>query len=104
MTQTEHTRNEISQLDARAKRKFSFLLALLIVGAILSLFLASLFGRLDIPVAIKMLKHNQGMDKNILDLFRKTSKQIAPLNHPNIVQVFDIEECYQTILIPFDAH
>jgi uncharacterized membrane protein YoaK (UPF0700 family) len=51
MTQTEHTRNEISQLDARAKRKFSFLLALLIVGAILSLFLASLFGRLDISVA-----------------------------------------------------
>ncbi len=51
MTHTEHTRNEISQLDARAKRKFSFLLALLIVGAILSLFLASLFGRLDISVA-----------------------------------------------------
>ncbi len=51
MAHTEHTRNEISQLDARAKRKFGFLLALLFVGAILSLFLASLFGRLDIPVA-----------------------------------------------------
>lgn len=46
-----HNRNEISQLELRARRKFGYLLALLLVGSILSLFLASLFGRLDISFA-----------------------------------------------------
>ena len=51
MSPTENNRNEISQREAKARRKFGFLLTLLIVGTVLSLFLASLFGRLDISVA-----------------------------------------------------
>ena len=50
MSSTEHNRKEISQLQSKAKRRFGYLLALLLVGSMLSLFLASLFGRLDIPV------------------------------------------------------
>ena len=51
MSSTEHNRKEISHLESRAKRRFGYLLTLLLMGSILSLFLASLFGRLDIPVA-----------------------------------------------------
>lgn len=51
MSPTGNNREQISQREAKARRKFGFLLSLLIVGAVLSLFLASLFGRLDISVA-----------------------------------------------------
>lgn len=44
-----HTREEILRLETRAGRKFGCLLALLLVGSISSIFLASLFGRMDIP-------------------------------------------------------
>lgn len=54
---------------------------------------------LNFPVAIKMMKHNQAMDKDFLENFRKEGKRIAQLNHPNIVQVYDIEELYRTIFI-----
>lgn len=42
-------RDEIFQLEARASGRFCFLLALLLAGSVLSIFAASLFGRLDIP-------------------------------------------------------
>ncbi len=54
---------------------------------------------LNMPVAIKMMKHNQAMDENFLENFRKEGKVIAQLNHPNIVQIYDIEELYRTIFI-----
>ena len=54
---------------------------------------------LNMPVAIKMMKHNQAMDEDFLENFRNEGKFIAQLNHPNIVQVYDIEELYRTIFI-----
>jgi len=54
---------------------------------------------LNMPVAIKMMKHNQAMDEDFLENFRTEGKVIARMNHPNIVQVYDIEELYRTIFI-----
>jgi len=54
---------------------------------------------LNMPVAIKMMKHNQAMDDDFLENFRREGKLIARLNHPNIVQVYDIEELYRTVFI-----
>lgn len=54
---------------------------------------------LGMPVAIKMLKHDMAMDPLFLDTFRQEAKTIARLNHHNIVQIFDIDEVYQTIFI-----
>ncbi len=54
---------------------------------------------LNMPVAIKMMKHNQAMDSDFLENFRREGKLIARLNHPNIVQVYDIEELYRTVFI-----
>lgn len=54
---------------------------------------------LGMPVAVKMLKHDMAMEPLFIETFRQEAKTIARLNHPNIVQVFDIDEVYQTIFI-----
>ncbi|MCP3875244.1 MAG: protein kinase [Desulfobacteraceae bacterium] len=54
---------------------------------------------LNTSVAIKMMKHNQAMDRKFIQYFHKESKPIIQLNHPNIAQVYDIEEVYRTIFI-----
>ncbi len=54
---------------------------------------------LNMPVAIKMMKHNQAMDEDFIENFRREGKLIAQLNHPNIVQIYDIEELYRTVFI-----
>jgi len=54
---------------------------------------------LNMPVAIKMLKHDLAMDAHFLQKFRDEARIIARLNHENIVKVYDIEELYRTIFI-----
>lgn len=54
---------------------------------------------LNMPVAVKMLKHQWSMDEDFREKFLKEAKVIAVLNHKNIVQVFDIEESYKTLFI-----
>ena len=54
---------------------------------------------LNMPVAVKMLKHDMAMDPLFLDTFRREAQIIARLNHQNIVQIFDIDEIYRTIFI-----
>jgi iron complex transport system permease protein len=49
MSPGEYTRDEIPRLEARASRRFGYLLALLLFGSIMSILAASLFGRLEIP-------------------------------------------------------
>jgi serine/threonine protein kinase len=56
-------------------------------------------GKLHLPVAIKMLKHNMAMDPEFLDKFQNEANIIARLNHTNIIKVFDIEELYRTVFI-----
>ena len=54
---------------------------------------------LNMNVAIKMLKHQMAMDKDFRETFKKEAEIIARLNHKNIVQVYDIENLYQTMFI-----
>ncbi|MBI4963328.1 MAG: protein kinase [Desulfomonile tiedjei] len=54
---------------------------------------------LEMPVAIKMLKHNLAMEPAFLDQFRYEARTIASLNHQNIVKVYDIEELFRTVFI-----
>lgn len=54
---------------------------------------------LNMPVAIKMMKHDMAMEKDFLNNFRNEARMIAQLNHENIVKVYDIEERYQTVFI-----
>jgi CRP-like cAMP-binding protein len=54
---------------------------------------------LNMPVAIKMLKHDMAMNAEFAERFHKEAKIVAQLNHRNIVRVFDIEELFRTIFI-----
>jgi class 3 adenylate cyclase/CRP-like cAMP-binding protein len=54
---------------------------------------------LDMPVAIKMLRHDRAVIPEFSERFRDEGKTIARLNHENIVKVYDVEEIYKTIFI-----
>ncbi len=54
---------------------------------------------LNMPVAIKMMRHDMAADPDFLINFRNEAKTIANLNHENIVKVHDIEERYRTLFI-----
>ena len=54
---------------------------------------------LNMPVAVKMLKHTMALDPHFAGKFRNEARTIARLNHENIVRVYDIEELYGTVFI-----
>jgi CRP-like cAMP-binding protein len=54
---------------------------------------------LNMPVAIKMLRHHLAMDPDFIKGFRNEAKTIASLKHENILRVYDIEERYKTVFI-----
>lgn len=54
---------------------------------------------LNMPVTIKMMKHDLAMKPRSLESFVNEAKTIAKLSHENIVQVYDIEERYRTVFI-----
>ncbi len=55
--------------------------------------------RLNLPVAIKMMRHDMATDKDFMAGFLNEAKTIAGLNHENIIKVYDIEERYRTLFI-----
>ncbi len=54
---------------------------------------------LNMPVAIKMMRHNMVVDSNFICNFQKEAQIIASLNHENILNVYDFEERYKTVFI-----
>ena len=54
---------------------------------------------LNMPVAIKMMKHDLAMRADFIKNFRDEARTIAKFNHENIVHVYDIEERYKTLFI-----
>ena len=58
-----------------------------------------LHSTLNMPVAIKMMRHDLAMQPEFLESFHNEAKIIASLNHENIIKVFDIEEWYRTVFI-----
>jgi len=54
---------------------------------------------LEREVAVKMLKYKLAYDEAFLDRFEREAKTIASLNHPNIVNVYEIIDAYSTRFI-----
>ena len=54
---------------------------------------------LEREVAIKMLKYKLAFNENFLDRFEQEAKTIASLNHPNIVNVFEVIDEFSTRVI-----
>jgi eukaryotic-like serine/threonine-protein kinase len=49
------------------------------------------------PVALKVIRHDYAMDKEVVSRFTHEAQTLARLNHPNIVPAFDAgftDECY----------
>lgn len=64
-----------------------------------SIVFAGVHQTLNMPVAIKMMRHNMAMDEEFLENFRREARTIASLNHPSIIKVYDIEEMFRTVFI-----
>jgi serine/threonine protein kinase len=58
-----------------------------------------LHAHLNIPVAVKMIRHRLAMDSDFRSSFQKKAKRLANLNHRNIVKVYDIVERYRTFFV-----
>jgi Tol biopolymer transport system component len=58
--------------------------------------------RLDRDVALKFLRPNVANDPDRLARFRREAKVLASLNHPNIAQVYGLEECDGTYCIAME--
>lgn len=54
---------------------------------------------LNMPVAIKMMRHNLVSNPDFLANFRNEAKIIAGLNHDQIIRVYDIEERFRTVFL-----
>jgi CRP-like cAMP-binding protein len=54
---------------------------------------------LNMPVVIKMMRHDMALYPDFLDSFRNEAKIIGGLTHNHIVRVYDFEERYRTLFI-----
>jgi len=54
---------------------------------------------LNMPVVIKMMRHDMALYPDFLDSFHNEAKTIAGLAHNHIVKVYDFEERYRTLFI-----
>lgn len=54
---------------------------------------------LNMPVAIKMMRHDMAMNPDFLKSFWNEAKVIAGFNHDNIIRVYDVEKLYRTFFI-----
>jgi len=54
---------------------------------------------IDMPVVIKVLRHDMAMNPDFFDKFKEDAVKVVQLNHENIVTVFDIAGLYRTIFI-----
>jgi len=54
---------------------------------------------LNMPVAIKMMRHDMATNNEFRESFHREAKTIAAMNHENIIRIYDFEERYRTLFI-----
>ena len=54
---------------------------------------------LNMPVVIKMMRHDMTLYPEFLSSFRSEAKTIAGLSHDHIVKIYDFDERYRTLFI-----
>ncbi len=54
---------------------------------------------INLPVTIKMATHKKALNIDFIRKFKQECKIISQLNHPNIVQIYNIKERYRTYFI-----
>ncbi len=97
---TEIVASRFDSMRPIADRTISKYIASDIIGrGAFSIVYKGLHTDLNMPVAIKMLKHDMAMNPDFFAPFKAEAKILAKLNHQNIVKVYDIEERYRTVFI-----
>ena len=97
---TEIVASRFDTTRPTADRKISKYIASDIIGrGAFSIVYGGIHAGLNMPVTIKMMKHDLAMNPEFLQSFKNEARVIAKLNHENIVQVYDIEERYRTVFI-----
>lgn len=97
---TEIVANRFDSKRPVADRTISKYMASDIIGrGAYSIVYKGLHEKLNMPVAIKMMKHDMALNEDFLANFKEEAKILAKLNHDNIVHVHDIEERYRTVFI-----
>ncbi len=97
---TEFIANRFDSRRPTAYRTLGKYIATNIIGrGGFSIIYSGVHSTLNMPVAIKMLRHNLAMNEDFLDGFHNEAQTIARLNHENIVKIYDIEERYRTVFI-----
>jgi eukaryotic-like serine/threonine-protein kinase len=97
---TEIVAHRFSSCKETAERKIGKYLITDIIGhGGYSIVYKGMHSGLNMPVCVKMLKHDLAMEPYFQKNFRNEARTIAAFKHPNIVGIYDIEELYRTIFI-----
>ncbi len=97
---TEFVANRFDSRRPTAYRTLGKYIATDIIGrGGFSIIYKGVHNTLNMPVAIKMLRHNLAVNDDFLENFHNEAQIIARLNHENIVKIYDIEERYRTVFI-----
>jgi serine/threonine protein kinase len=97
---TELVANRFESRTVTAQRKINKYVITDIIGrGGYSLVYKGLHADLNMPVAIKMMRHDMAMNPDFLKSFWNEAKIIAQFNHENIIKIYDIEDLYQTVFI-----
>jgi CRP-like cAMP-binding protein len=97
---TELVANRFDSKRPTADREIGKYMATDIIGrGAYSIVYRGLNTALNMPVAIKMLRHHLAMDPDFIGGFRNEAKTIASLKHEHILRVYDIEERFNTVFI-----
>ncbi|MGD1968097.1 MAG: protein kinase [Desulfobacterales bacterium] len=97
---TEIVASRFDTTRPTADRKISKYISSDIIGrGAFSIVYSGIHADLNMPVTIKMMKHDLALNTEFLKSFKNEAKIIAKLNHENIVRVYDIEERYRTVFI-----
>jgi eukaryotic-like serine/threonine-protein kinase len=97
---TEFVANRFDSRRPIAYRRIGKFIATDIIGrGAFSIVYKGVHATLNMPVAIKMMRHNLAMHNDFLVSFQNEAKTIASLKHENIVDIYDIEDRYRTLFI-----
>lgn len=97
---TEFVANRLDSRRPTAYRTIGKYVAKNIIGrGGFSIVYKGIHSALNMPVAIKMLRHNLALNDDFLDGFLHEATTIAGMNHENIVRIYDIEERFRTVFI-----
>jgi serine/threonine protein kinase len=97
---TEIIANRLSSRKHMAERTIGKYVVTDIIGqGAFAIVYKGVHSALNMPVAVKMMKHDMAMNEDFLIKFHQEARTIAGFNHENIIKIYDFEELFRTVFI-----